>query len=76
MVNAMICISDRANRVLNVVKARYGFRDKSQAIERVVMDYEKSVLEPAFRPEFVDGVLAAKRSGKFKNVASTEQLFE
>lgn len=53
MVQAVIKISDDANRILNVVKAKYGLKDKSQAIERVVLDYGHDLLEPELRPEFV-----------------------
>lgn len=46
-------ISDRANRVLNVVKAKYGLRTKSEAIQRLVEEYEQALLEPELRPEYV-----------------------
>ena len=52
MVQAIINIDERANRVLNIVKAKYGLRDKSQAIETMAKQYEEKVLEPELRPEF------------------------
>jgi hypothetical protein len=39
--------------LLNIVKARFNLKDKSQAIERVVLDYGKEFLEPKLRPEFI-----------------------
>ena len=36
MVQAMIQISKNTNQILNVVKAKYNLKDKSQAIEKVV----------------------------------------
>jgi len=53
MVQAMIQISKDANQILNVVKAKYGLKDKSQAIEKVVQEYGSDFLEPELRPEFV-----------------------
>lgn len=53
MVQAMIQISKDANQILNVVKAKYGLKDKSQAIERVVQEYGSDFLEPELRPEFI-----------------------
>ncbi len=53
MVNAMINISEESNQILNIVKARYNLKDKSQAIERVVLDYGQGILEPELRPEFI-----------------------
>jgi len=53
MVQALINISDRTNRVINIVKAKYGLKDKSEAINVLVSEYEKELLEPELRPEFI-----------------------
>ncbi len=50
----MIKISKNANQVLNIVKAKYGLKDKSEAIEKVVIDYGKDYLEPELKPEFIE----------------------
>jgi hypothetical protein len=52
MVQAVINIEENTNRVLNIVKAKFGLRDKSEAINLVVADYEQSTLEPELRPEY------------------------
>lgn len=52
MVQAMININENSNRVLNIVKAKFGLKDKSQAIDLVVTEYEQSFLEPKLRPEY------------------------
>ena len=52
MVQAMINISEESNRVLNIIKAKYGLKDKSAAINLVVEEYEESFLEPELRPEY------------------------
>ena len=54
MVQAMIKISEDANQILNVVKAKYNLKDKSEAIEKVVLDYGNDLLEPELRPEFIE----------------------
>ena len=54
MVNAMIQISDQANQILNIVKARHNLKDKSEAIEYVAMEYGEGILEPELRPEFIE----------------------
>jgi len=53
MVQAMIQISDEANQILNIVKARYGLKDKSDAIEKVILEFGEDFLEPQLRPEFI-----------------------
>jgi hypothetical protein len=52
MVQAVINIEENTNRVLNIVKAKFGLRDKSEAINLVVTEYEESTLEPQLRPEY------------------------
>lgn len=54
MVQAMIQISKETNQVLNIVKAKYDLKDKSQAIEKVVLEYGQGYLEPELRPEFIE----------------------
>ena len=52
MVQAMIDIPEKANRILNIVKAKYGLKDKSEAISLVVQEYEENFLEPELKPEY------------------------
>lgn len=52
MVQAVINIDENTNRVLNIVKAKFGLKDKSQAINMVVDEYERSALEPELRPDY------------------------
>jgi len=73
MVQAVINIKERANRVLNIVKAKYGFKDKSQAIEHVIEQYESTFLEPELRPEYIDK-LERIRKGKYTKFSSVEEL--
>ena len=52
MVQAVINIDENSNRVLNIVKAKFGLKDKSEAINLVVTEYEQTALEPELRPEY------------------------
>lgn len=73
MVQAVINISEHANRVLNVIKAKYDLNDKSRAIEVMATQYEKEILEPELRPEFI-AELRAIEKGKFKRIKSLDEL--
>jgi mannitol/fructose-specific phosphotransferase system IIA component len=53
MVQALVQLNDETNRVLNVVKAKHGFRDKAEAIEFVVHRYVEFE-EPELKPEFIE----------------------
>jgi len=56
MVNALIKLDENTNRVLNIVKAKYGFKDKGEAIEFVVEKYIEVEEEPELRPEFIEKI--------------------
>lgn len=73
MVQAVINIKDYTNRILNIVKAKYGLKDKSQAIDLIVSKYESSFLEPELRPEYIEK-LEKIRKGKYKRYNSVEEL--
>jgi len=75
MPKAVIDLSERANRVVNIVKAKEGLRGKSEAIERIVEEYEQLILEPQLRPEFVETVKRA-RKGPFRRVKGLGDLLE
>ncbi|HIG93724.1 TPA: DUF2683 family protein [Candidatus Woesearchaeota archaeon] len=53
MVQALIDLDENTNRVLNVVKAKYNLKDKSEAIKLVIAEYIELEEEPELRPEFI-----------------------
>jgi hypothetical protein len=53
MVQAIINIDERTNRILNIIKAKYGLKDKSTAINQMTIEYEKEILEPELKPEYI-----------------------
>jgi hypothetical protein len=54
IVQAVINIDEKTNRVLNIIKAKYGLKDKSAAIMHMAAEYEKEITEPEPRPEFIE----------------------
>jgi hypothetical protein len=75
MPKAIIELSEHANRVVNVVKAKEGLKGKSEAIERIVEAYEEHILDPSLRPDFVEEVQRI-RKGPFRPVKKLGQLIE
>ena len=53
MPKAIIELEEKANRIVNIVKAKYGLRDKSAAINKIAEAYGEEMLEPELRPEFI-----------------------
>jgi len=54
MVQAIITIDDRTNRILNIIKAKYGLKDKSAAINQMAAEYEEEILEQELKPEYIE----------------------
>jgi len=53
MVKAIVEIDKEANDVINLLKAKYGLKDKSQAINEMAKQYKELVLESDIRPEYL-----------------------
>jgi len=53
MVDARVSLSEYTNRVLGVVKAKYGLRDKSEAINKFVEEYGAEEFEPQVKDSYV-----------------------
>ena len=72
MVKAIVTIDERTNRILNILKAKHGLKDKSQAINLMAQQFEACVLEPELRPEFIESLKASEseKSVKVKHFAS------
>ena len=70
----MIEIPKEVNQVLNIVKARFGLKTKSEAIARVVVEYGAEILEPELRPEYIKKLKKIEKEGKFINFDSIEDL--
>ncbi|MFH0860647.1 MAG: DUF2683 family protein [Candidatus Altiarchaeota archaeon] len=61
MVNALVQIGENTNRVLNIVKARYGLKNKGEAIEHIVNEFIEYESEPELKPEFVEKIRSISR---------------
>ena len=52
MVQAIVNVGNREDRVLTIVKGKYGLRNKSDAVNFVINKFEEELLEPQLRPEY------------------------
>ena len=75
-VKSLIDLNERESRIINIVKAKYGLKDKSQALSVILKRYEECELEPQLRPEFVKEIKVARKQGKFVKVKDFAQEFE
>lgn len=67
MKQALIQLSEEANKVLNIVKAKHNLKDKSAAVEAVIEHYIECKGEPDLKEEFIEKIKKAEK-GKFIRV--------
>ncbi|MBN1544519.1 DUF2683 family protein [Candidatus Woesearchaeota archaeon] len=70
MTQAIIELGDNEDRVLNIVKGKYGFRNKSDAVNFVITKFEEEILEPELRPEYAEKLakIINQKGTRFKSV--------
>ncbi|MEM0493136.1 MAG: DUF2683 family protein [Candidatus Thermoplasmatota archaeon] len=61
MTQALIKLNENINRVLNIVKAKYDLKDKSEAIEYIIKKYVEYENEPELKPEFIEKIKKIKK---------------
>lgn len=66
MVQNIIDIGEREGRIINIVKAKYGLRTKSEAIALITKAYEENCLEPELRPEYLEELKRIRKGKYFK----------
>ena len=78
MVKAMITLGEKQDRILTIVKGKYGLKTKSEAINLVIDKFEEEILEPPLRPEFVEKLNKIKKQKglRFKNVDELRKCIE
>ena len=73
MVQSIIDLDEREDRILNIVKAKFGLKNKSEAVALIAKIYEDSFLEPELRPEYLEN-LEKIRKGKYIKFNSIDEL--
>ncbi len=74
MVQALIKLNEHEDRVLTIVKGKYGLKTKTDAIKFVIDKFEEELLGPELRPEYVEKIKRIQKTGKFKAYKSIDEL--
>ena len=76
MVQSIIDLGEKEDRILNIVKAKYGLKNKSQAVAFIATKYEDSFLEPELRPEYLEKLNKIRKNGKYSKTFSSIEEFD
>jgi len=73
MVQAIVNLGVHEDRLLTIVRGKFGLKNKSEAVNFVIDKYGEELLEPELRPEYKEELLKIDK-GKFKRFASIDAL--
>ncbi len=78
MVQNIINLSEKEDRILNIVKAIHGLKTKSEAVALITKAYEENFLEPELRPEYIAKLerIRKEKGIKFNNINELRNLIE
>ena len=74
MVQNIIDIGKNEDRILNIVKAVYDLKNKSQAVAFIANKYGDAFLEPELKPEYIKKLQMIRKEGYGETFNSIEQL--
>ena len=87
MVQAIVTLGEQEDKIVNVVKAQHGFKNKSEAINFVVAKFHTAFLDEAcpicdgskpLKPEFIKKIQAIEKEkgASFKNIEELRKIIE
>ena len=78
MAQAIVSLGEHEDRVLTIVKGKYGFKNKSDAMNFVIDKFEQEILEPELRPEYLEKLekIRKQKGIPFKNIAELRRVIE
>ena len=73
MVQAMIRLGEYEDRILMIIRGKFGLKNKSDAVNFIIKEYGDGLLEPELRPEYKEELRKIDK-GRFKRFTSVEEL--
>ena len=61
MVQAIVNVGEREDRILTILKGKYGLKNKSDVVNFVIKRFEEELLEPELKPEYVKKLKRIKK---------------
>lgn len=74
MVQAIVKLGEFEDRVLSIVKGKYGLKNKSDAINFIITKFEEDLLEPELKPEFIKEMKNLETNGRFEEYSDLAEL--
>ena len=78
MVQAVVNLGENEDRILSIVKGKYGLKNKSDAVNMIIDKYGEQLLEPELRPEYGKEILKINKGKhiKFSSIGELRKVIE
>ena len=78
MVQAIININENEDKILNMVKASQGLKNKSEVVNTIIRLYGDELVEPEIRPEYLKELkrISKGKYFEFKSVKDLKKFIE
>lgn len=78
MTQAIVNLGEYEDRVLTIIKGKYGLKNKSDAVNFVINKFEEELLEPELKPEYVKKIrkIEKEKAIPFKSIKELRALIE
>jgi hypothetical protein len=78
MTQALIKLEEHEDRVLTIIKGKYGLKNKNDAVRFVIDRFEEELLEPRLRPEYVGKIekIQRQKGVAFKSIQELRRHIE
>ena len=78
MAQAIVNLGEYEDRIVTIVKGKYGFKNKSEAINFVIDKFEEEFLEPELKPEFIKKLreIEQQKGIPFKSIEELRRSIE
>ncbi len=77
MTSAIVNLTEKNSMYLNILKAYFGLKNKSDAMNFIVSEYAKEVLEPQLRPEYAKKLqkIMKEKGNSYKSLAKMKEAY-
>jgi len=77
MVQSIINLDENENKIINITKGLYGFKNKNEAIKHIIQEFGDT-LEPQLRPEYIEKLnrIRKEKGIRFKNIHELRKHIE
>ncbi len=78
MASGIVSFNDHTNRLLNMIKAKFDLKNKSDAVNFVIEKYGNEALEEEVRPEYIEKIrkLMKQPAKKYSSLAEMAKEYD